>query len=387
MRYTGAFSFTSLDQYDTCPQEFAYQRIQRLPREEGMPLIVGGAIHAVMQKYGQHCAEKGKPQDEAELAQILAAVRAGLSDAAGADVASIGERLGEVIFNPAVMREAEFELELAWDEKWQPVGWWDKTVFFRSKIDLAHLEGAMGVITDWKSNRQIPPQSEIDSSFQLEVYANAAADRHPEIPEWLIRNVYLRYGFATRERLIRREELAGTRAKIEAKAAAIRADEKCAPRIGPHCQHCDYSHRCPAFQKLYSEDHVARLDNPERAADAVHALIILRARGKDLEERLRAYVDVHGEIRVGDQQYGYRPMETIDFPRPQEVGNALASLGLPSEKVWEAMNATKTSVERALRGAGYKPKERRELLDQVVEKAGTRTTSTRLGFSKQEAEA
>jgi hypothetical protein len=375
--YTGAFSHSAFDQYDTCPQQFAFRRILRLGQAVGEPLDVGNGIHTLAELYGRHCFEAKRLDDPDRLAELARGVRAELTDEAAVDFDTIADRLLEVPFDPNVMRDAEFELELAWNERWEPCEWFADDVFYRAKIDVIHREDAMGVVTDWKTQRRIPPKSEIEKSFQLRSYAWAGAQVRPEIQEWLARAVFLRYGNAAREVRFTAEDLATVRNQIEVKADYIRRDRAFKPRISDACLNCDYAGRCPAFKKLYGEPGEVRIESAETAVAAANELVVIRRRQKDLEQRLRVWVDEHGAVPVGEKVLGYRALPSIDFDDPKAVGNTLAEIGVDRETVWLALTATKTSVENALKAAGFKGKKRDEALLQVAAKAGRIGTNTR----------
>jgi len=378
--YTGGFSHTAFERYDACPKAFAFERMEKVGKVVGQPLEVGRAVHDVLEHYGRHCIERGRAQDLDCLAQIVKATEPSLAPGALADFRAIAERLAEILFEPEVMREAEFELELAWDGAWKPCAWLDRLAHYRAKIDCVHREGAAGVITDWKTQRKIPPQSEIDTDPQLRGYAWAMSLRRPEIEEWIVRTVYVRYGMAVRRCVLRRDDLAAVRDEIERKIARIAADRKFEPKLGGHCTVCDYAHRCPAFQKLYTDDQIPAPTDPDSAREAALALVVAQRRARDLRERLQSYVEVHGTIDLGDQRFGYVPRESIEFPDVKALGTALQGAGVPSDAIWKALSASKTSVGQALTASGLRGKARAEMLDQLIAKVGAVEPATTLRF-------
>jgi hypothetical protein len=378
--YTGGYSHTAFERYDDCPKAFAFERMEKLGRVVGAPLDVGRAVHEVLERYGRHCIAKERQQDLDALRSILDATEPQLAPDALADFRGIAERLPEILFEPAVMCEAEFELELAWDSAWHPVEWFDRAARYRAKIDCFHREGAVGCVTDWKTQRKIPPQGEVDRDQQLRTYAWAMSLLHPEIDEWIVRTVYVRYGMAVRRCVLRREDLAGVRDEIERKIARIAGDRKFEPKLGAHCTVCDYAHRCPAFQKLYANDQLPVPTDADTAREAALALIVAQRRAKDLRDRLTAYVEAHGPVDLGDQRFGFVESERVEFPDAKQLGGALQGLGVPSEAIWGALSASKSSVTQALGAAGLRGRARAEALDQLVAKVGRIAPATTLRF-------
>jgi ATP-dependent exoDNAse (exonuclease V) beta subunit len=56
------------------------------------------------------------------------------------------------------------ELEIAINENWEPVGYWDKTAMLRGKIDFVAVSKKEALIIDWKTGKRKP------DPFQLYVY-------------------------------------------------------------------------------------------------------------------------------------------------------------------------------------------------------------------------
>lgn len=56
------------------------------------------------------------------------------------------------------------ELEVAIDENWKPVGYWDKTAMIRGKIDFVAVSKTEALIIDWKTGARKP------DPFQLYIY-------------------------------------------------------------------------------------------------------------------------------------------------------------------------------------------------------------------------
>lgn len=57
------------------------------------------------------------------------------------------------------------ELEMAIDERWQPIGWWDKPGYLRGKVDLIALRGNEALVMDYKTGKRKADPT------QLKIYA------------------------------------------------------------------------------------------------------------------------------------------------------------------------------------------------------------------------
>lgn len=377
--YQGPYSVSALERFDTCPQAFRFGRIDRLPGGTSVPRQVGRAAHALLEAYVRHLVKQGAPYDHDALAELVIAVGAGVGgEAAGDFHEAIVPQVERLAFPVDRMADVRVEHRYAFDRDWKPCDWRAPGVHFRGVVDLSYFEPGLLVVDDWKTDRKLPPQSEIDSSLQLEVYAWMLAQAFPDVDEILIRLRFLRYGGAERKRKITRAELVDTHARVAAKIARIEAERRFEATPSSLCSWCEYRNVCPAFKALNDGGVLQEIDTPEQAALALQQRVMRKAELEALDERLRAWVDARGAIPLGDGKvYGYRAQPRLSFDDAAAVGNVLSGLGVPRERILEAFSATKAAIKRALTAAGFRGKALTEAL-RKVEAAGTESVQTKL---------
>ena len=382
--YAGPHSYSALDLFDTCPQAFKYRRIDRLPGGGSVPLRVGKASHDLMERYLRTLLERQVPSDIDTLATLAIEVGASLGGAAALDFhESIIPQVQRLTFPVDRMQGVRLEDGYAFNRAWEPVPWESPDAHFRARIDLSYFEPGLLIVDDWKTDRKLPPQSEIDGSLQLEIYAWILSQVYPESEEILIRLRYLRYGGAERKRKISRAELADTKAKLDAKIARIEAERRWEATPSTLCGWCEYRNLCPAFKALNDGGVLQEIETPEQAAEALKQRVMRKAELEALDEKLRAWVDEHGAIPFDGQVYGYRGVSRVTLDDVTQVGNVLAGFGVPRARIMEAFSTTKAAVKRALSAAGLKGKALTEALAKV-EAAGSSSVQTRLELHNEE---
>jgi len=382
--YQGPLSYSALALFDTCPQAFRFRKIDRLPSGGSIPLQVGKASHDLVEQYLKDLVERGVPYDLDRLAELVIEVGAAVGGAAAKDfheaIVPMVERLS---FPVDRMQQVRIEEGYAFDEDWKPIAWnWPKA-YFRARIDLSYLEPGLLVVDDWKTDRKLPPQSEIESSLQLEAYALILSIAFPEVEEILIRLRYLRYGGAERKRKIARSELDDTRKKLDAKIRAIREERRFEATPSTLCSWCEYRNVCPAFKALNDGGVLQEIASAEDAVEALKQRIMRKAELEALDEKLRAWVDENGAIPFDDQVYGYRGVPKTSFDDVTAVGSVLSGFGVPRQRIMEAFSTTKTSIKRALSSVGIKGKALAVAMQQV-EEIGTHSVQTKLELHSEE---
>ena len=378
MQYNGPYSVSSLEQFETCPKQFAFARIDLLPQGAGTERDVGSAIHSLLERYAKHLLAKGWATDPDAFEQFAIEVEgdAALSVDGIIDFRSMLPKLAAYEL-PRNVTDVEVEGSYALDRDWKPVEWSNPAARFRGRIDLTYRQGGLVVVDDYKSGRRILGQSEVENSLQLRTYGWVKLQDAEEI---LIRFLYVRYG-AERKALVRKEALADVPRDLERRMAKIDAERDFDARLSPLCHWCAWRNQCPAFAAVYADGVLPQITSAEAAQTAAMRLVALEALAKDLKEQLRAWVDVNGTVAAGDRNYGYETSEKLVFDDVRALGSALVEVGYPRERLLEVFNATKTSVEKALRGIGFKGKSFKEAWEKI-EAAASRDVQTKIGMRR-----
>ncbi|MBI2060658.1 MAG: PD-(D/E)XK nuclease family protein [Nitrospirae bacterium] len=395
-------SNSRLERYDDCPSWFKMQYLDKIPAPTVTPLVVGIEFHAFAETYVRHCIEAGVESDfDWGTAKALEFGR-NLHEDEAEDAARI---IGRFIRDYRVENPADHvgvELGAAFDRDWCEVPWDDRRkVYFRFRLDHVLWERTVGgdemegedsgsrtlVIEDFKSDRVIERHQTVGSSKQLKRYALAAALMWPESigPEIRVRLFYARFG-ARRQAVIPAAELPSIRDEIDARMAEIQAERKWEPKAGAHCAFCSYPTRCKLFGEIWGWGPLA-LGTRGDAEDAARQLMFIRGLEKSYTERLRAWAGANGDMDLGDGSHlGLVPINKVVLNESDKVVEVLKGLGVGEEGCRKALKSTQAGIEAALRTLGRG--KAKDLLPEVLEKAGTKDTQIRFQrYKDPEAEA
>lgn len=207
-----AWSYSRLSTYRTCPRQFKYKAIDRLPEPPAPALERGIAMHKALEDFVRGKVTK-LPADIRHVSKNLRAYKR-----AGADV----------------------EIELCFNSKWERTGWFDRDAWVRIKIDLQLIGMAKVELIDHKTGKVNPERH----TEQLELYALAALiavrERdvastgvwyvdHEDRPRWLAL-------FERSAPMLRREKQ-----RWKDTVAPLMRDRKFKPTPGYACRWCAFS--------------------------------------------------------------------------------------------------------------------------------------------------
>ena len=146
-----AHSYSSLKQFENCPQRYYRQRILKDVKDEG-----GEAS-----KYGERIHEmlERRLRDNDELPQEAARY----------------EALCKGVEKLAEGGELFVEKEMVLNANREPTGWWDSDAWLRSKLDVLVIKGNDAVVMDWKTGKRKP------DFFQMEIFAGQVFKHFPDI--------------------------------------------------------------------------------------------------------------------------------------------------------------------------------------------------------------
>jgi hypothetical protein len=360
------YSFSALDLFDHCPWAYKLVRLDRIPRGESEPLIIGATIHRIVADYLNRLILNRLSTD------WQWAEEAGNFIDVPADVLEIWERFYQTFVLPPGIEDPGIEKKLAFDRNWQPTEFFSADAYFRAVVDFTFRQGGLVAVVDWKSNYMI---YEVEKNLQAKIYGWAVRRAiYPDAQEILLRLHFLRYG-AEREILLLPEDLDTVPAELEAKIAVIEAEKHFDPRPGSYCSWCGVQSHCPVMQSALVPVEIMAPATREQAEKAATLLLAVREMDKMITGRLKEYVQANGPVQVGDQIYGPSLSTSYNLD-PRGVTEHLLAEGLEVDQVWGMLNLTKTGLER-----GLKKLKRKDLLDAIL--AGAPSTQTeRIGFAK-----
>ena len=327
------FSYSRLKQYEICPAAFSYKYLLELPEPATEPLVLGKAVHAVIQRYlnGDNMDTAVQTSvDEAELPLDVEEVE---TLAGHPEVLDIMGGVAEQHFSLALNDSGSVVLQ-------GYIDWW--------KDDVRGI-----VLKDWKTNRN--PYAPMNN-HQLGLYA-LALSRLTGSSEVDGELVFLRYPFMSyryRHKYTRQDmyearqwalNLAG---EIQAKLAQMNSASNTLSEItlfpdrpNTHCQYCGYASLCINSVKIEPVT-IADLPGARKVAAEV---LRLEAAVDDLKQKLKSWVKYNDAVQVNDAVFTFVPSASWQFENEKlrELCSELESRGM---NFWQYLTLTAAQLKK-----------------------------------------
>jgi PD-(D/E)XK nuclease superfamily len=225
-----SWSYSRYSQYQTCPAQFRYKHIMKLPERQGPALARGEAIHREAELYVKGASGARVPASLVKFRDEFKALRA----ARRRDPSS-------VIVEETFAFRADYS-KTSWDD-WSGCR-------LRVKVDLARLDGSDLEITDVKTGRFRSDYGALSYAEQLELYALSGLMWFAHVPDLRVRTrlLYVDEGVEHRTlddagdaRVYTAADAVPLRKAWDARVKPMLSDEKFAPRPGAGCRWCSYS--------------------------------------------------------------------------------------------------------------------------------------------------
>ncbi|TAL43264.1 MAG: PD-(D/E)XK nuclease family protein [Salinibacterium sp.] len=220
------------------------------------------------------------------------------------------------------------EQKLALDEEFEECAWDEAS--YRGILDLMQVTGSHCVITDWKSQPHIIPESDLhqaigtDIAEQFTFYAWLAWKMYPQLETFKVRLWYLRYGFYVESQRTL-EDLELFEQTLMIKERKIAEIESWDPIPGKHCQYCDFIHMCPIAQDMSPSN--PEIITQEQAIRAAQRITVMEALIKVDKGKLKLYVNANDNVMIGENWiYGYNHKTSTTW-KPGEVDPVLRDRG------------------------------------------------------------
>ena len=147
---TLAHSYSSIKQFENCPQRFYRQRIVRdITDPGGEASKHGERIHTMFEN-----RLKGAGLDP-EIAKF--------------------DPICEAVIKSAEGGTLLVEHEMTLTQNLAPTGWWDDDAWLRSKLDVLIIKGGTATVIDWKTGKRNPDM------FQMVLFAAQVFKHFPEV--------------------------------------------------------------------------------------------------------------------------------------------------------------------------------------------------------------
>jgi len=236
-------SYSQINTFDTCPLQYRYRYIQRIPMPPSSAAIFGEVIHKTLKDFYQQAYEK--KQTKKDLLVIL-------------EKNWIDEGYASKAHEKRMKKEAERMLKKFYDKGYDPdrlPKYLEQQFVIKAKQGLRiggridridEIKSGMEII-DYKTGKVID-QKELDKSLQMSVYALAATD--PGVlgqnPEDVVLSFYFLDKGEKKSTSRTKEQLVKAKKEIVEKAKEIEKS-KFEPTPGVWCDFCEYRLICEAW--------------------------------------------------------------------------------------------------------------------------------------------
>jgi putative RecB family exonuclease len=177
-------SFSRVDTYQTCPLQYRFAYLDRLPAAPSPVLSWGSSIHAALETWW----DQKLPEPPA--AEVLLQALYDNWDDSGFEGMPREEKLRWYAWAQDVLRRhhegysAEYSPAVAVEE-WFELDLGDDIEVVGSIDHVARTpSGGIGIV-DWKTNRKAKPRHRVAGSLQLAIYTLAAVELWGQEPEWV----------------------------------------------------------------------------------------------------------------------------------------------------------------------------------------------------------
>jgi DNA helicase-2/ATP-dependent DNA helicase PcrA len=239
-------SYSQIDTFITCPLQYKYRYILKIPVPPTAAGSFGTSIHGTLQKFYEE-VRRGKEPTKDDLVSILEKTWLPVGYSSRQYEEKMKKRGEEMLkafyekfYDPNVVPkslEQLFKIKLT------------KTLKIGGKIDRVDemFSGKLEII-DYKTGKR-PKEKEIEENLQMTVYALAATDKglYNKKPEEVTLSFYF---LGTQEKISSTrtgKQLNEARKKLIEKAEEI-ARSSFKPKVGPWCDFCDFKLICEAWQ-------------------------------------------------------------------------------------------------------------------------------------------
>ncbi len=278
-------SFSRIDTYQTCPRQFRYRYIDRLPGKPAPALSFGTSVHDALERFYDRKLPVEPSEDELVDMLFESWDSSGFGDMSRDEQMSWYRQGQDVLRRYHRRVTGSYRLPVA-TEAWFELPFGDDAVVVGSidRVD-ADVDGSLRIV-DYKTNKRVKDRSRVAGSLQLAIYALACEHLYGELPvsvalDFVVPGVEVVVG-------IEEIDLEAAKQAVADTAAAVR--EAIFPATPMRlCDWCDQRAVCPAW---------VGEDGSEVLGDAVVELTALRRSLKRDVERMRALEDGVDRLRM-----------------------------------------------------------------------------------------
>jgi RecB family exonuclease len=283
-------SFSSLDNYQTCPLKYKYKEIDKIKEPKSKEQFFGTLLHQVMQYV--HTPGFTSPTLENALEYYASKWDESLFEnemenrsafAQGVDIIQRYYKDNDIARTNIVALEKRFEIEIEKDDEKRQSSKGEMHIISGIIDRIDRTENGYDII-DYKTARKMPTQENVDTSIQLSIYLLAFLDMYPEqrsnIENIQVSLYFLKHGQKlTATRTL--EDLEQVR-QIFLDVIGCIQKEQFEPRVSPLCDWCGYQDRCPMWRHKFENE---KIENKE-AQEAIEEYIKLKKESSSQRKRI-----------------------------------------------------------------------------------------------------
>lgn len=353
-------SYSQISLYDKC--KFAYdlsynKNLQQVPSS---PLKKGSAVHKLIEKYQKICIDKKAKTSMVAAHQLIKQFRDNQIEFMGdenffclneEELQDVFEMFDNFVDNFSLdfnhQKQIEVERKFALTTDLECVAWDDnnKDILFKGIIDLVYVSANHSVvITDYKSDRFIEPETVLVNNLQLKIYAYAMSLIYPDIKSFKVRYYYIRYN-KYHEHEIHWADLEQVGFYLKQKHKTIKQTKIFEASLNKYCDWCGFKNVCPEIQKVKN---LKLVDNDkgiptDKLASELYALeILVNNRKEILKARLKQDQEF---VNVGDMCLGFHT-STSKKVKPREAIEFLNSNKFQDYEIFEKITVSGTALKK-----------------------------------------
>ena len=230
---------TRLNSYTTCPRQYYFSYVRKLPRRARSYFSFGASLHSTLQ--GFH--EQGGSQTQ-QPADLLKGLEASWIDAGyqSAEEQSARFDLGQQILTAYYKAETKRESETLFMEKVLSVP--QRGFVLTGRVDRIdrRADGLLEVV-DYKSGSYLPTIEELEQDLAIAVYQLLVSQSMESEP--VVGTIYNLRACESVSLARNGAALEEVQARVGDLFHIISSDMEYLPRPGSQCRHCDYTAYCP----------------------------------------------------------------------------------------------------------------------------------------------
>jgi len=349
------YSYSRLESYKSCPQQFKLHYIDKIEvEEEGIEAFMGSRAHEALEKLYTDIRMTKVPTLEELLAYYEEQWEKNWHD---------GIKIVRKEYKPEHYREVGRKAVAEYYEQHQPFDE-SRTIALEYKVTfpidesgeytilgyidrIAVARDGTYEIHDYKTSGRLPTQAQIDKDQQLALYQLAVSEMWPDVKKVDLVWHYLVFGKELRSQRSP-EQLAGLKKEVMASIRKIEEDSDFRPRESALCDWCSYFSYCPAKKH---EMAMAGLSPEEYAKESgvtlVNKYAELETRKNEIERDLEqvkaaliAYAREKGteNIKGSGHKVLVRFYKGLSLPRKDEPGRRELEELVRASGIWDQVS-------------------------------------------------